>query len=79
MQKVGCVRWFHDRYYSRLYSNFAKKGAELFYLYPGRNFLFKGAFLWEKSESKNGFLFLWRNPKRDYESNESVNDEDSMD
>ena len=39
MQNVGCVRWFHDRYYSRLYSNFAKKGAELVYLY--RNFLFK--------------------------------------
>ena len=58
MQKVGCVRWFHDRYYSRLYSDFAKKGAELFYLYPGRNFLFKGAFLWEKSESKTDFCFF---------------------
>ena len=32
MQKVRSVRWFHDRYYSRLYSNFAKKGAELVYL-----------------------------------------------
>ena len=31
------------------------------------------------SESKNGFFFLWQNPKRDYESNESVRDEDSMD
>ena len=38
MQKVGCVCWFHDRYHSRRYSNFAKKGAELVYLY--RNFLF---------------------------------------
>ena len=38
MQKVGCVCWIHDRYYSRRYSNFAKKGAELVYLY--RNLLF---------------------------------------
>ena len=28
---------------------------------------------------KTDFLFLWQNPKRDYESNESVRDEDSMD
>ena len=25
------------------------------------------------------FLFLWQNPKKDYESNESVRDEDSVD
>ena len=28
---------------------------------------------------KTDFLFLWQNPKRDYESNESVRDEDSVD
>ena len=28
---------------------------------------------------KPDFLFLWQNQKRDYESNESVHDEDSMD
>ena len=28
---------------------------------------------------KTDFLFLWQNPKGDYESNESVRDEDSMD
>ena len=28
---------------------------------------------------KTDFLFLWQNPKRDFESNESVRDEDSMD
>ena len=28
---------------------------------------------------KTDFLFLWQNPKKDYESNESVRDEDSMD
>ena len=39
MQKAGCVCWFHGRYYSRRYSNFAKKGAELVYLY--RNFWLK--------------------------------------
>ena len=37
--KVGCVRWFHGRYHSKLYLNFAKKRVELSYLY--RNFLFK--------------------------------------
>ena len=30
-------------------------------------------------DSETDFLFLWQNPKRDYESNESVPDEDSMD
>ena len=38
-QKVGCVRWLHDRCYSRLYSNFAKKWAKPIYLY--RNFVLK--------------------------------------
>ena len=28
---------------------------------------------------KTDFLFLWQNPKKDYESNKSVPDEDSMD
>ena len=28
---------------------------------------------------KPDFLFCWQNPKRDYESNESVPDKDSMD
>ena len=28
---------------------------------------------------KTDFSFLWQNPKRDYESNESVPDEDSID
>ena len=28
---------------------------------------------------KTDFSFLWQNPKRDYESNESVPDEGSMD
>ena len=28
---------------------------------------------------KMDFSFLWQNPKRDYESNEFVRDEDSMD
>ena len=28
---------------------------------------------------KMDFQFLWQNPKKDYESNESIHDEDSMD
>ena len=28
---------------------------------------------------KTDFLFLWQNPKKDYEYNESLRDEDSMD
>ena len=28
---------------------------------------------------KMDFLFLWQNPKKNYESNESIRDEDSMD
>ena len=28
---------------------------------------------------KTDILFLWQNPKKDYESNESVRDEDLMD
>ena len=28
---------------------------------------------------KTDFFFFWQNPKKDYESNESVRDEDSMD
>ena len=43
-----------------------------------------GAFLWGKIliqilNPKTDFLFLWQNPKKDYESNESIRDEDSMD
>ena len=30
------------------------------------------------SESKPDFLFLWKNPKEDYKSNESIRDEDSI-
>ena len=36
-------------------------------------------FFGKNPNSDTDFLFLWQNPPKDYESNESVSDEDSMD
>ena len=48
-------------------------------LYPELTVHFFGKNPNPDSESRNGFFFFWQVPIRDYESSESVRDEDSMD